>query len=341
MVFDDAQVGVDVATDKQIVRFGFHAVVVMQNKEVLLLIDSSVRWSLTGYARPPRGCIRQSALAVALFSLTRWRCPCTAAHYGGLGLLLVVSYEFRMILFLLLAEDHEEDGGNADDDADEDVNRQRFAKDQCADQDCRYGFESAQNRRFSRTDKACGKGYRQHGYHSREDSQADEIQHVRSGVYALQHRCSVNKQVCQKSDSAYHQAIEREHVFGDMFDTLRAVDDHQIDGITQSGHRRENNAEPVNLSSGGGPTEQNHSRNRGGYRQPYLPFGIDMQADHDKRHKDRIQINERRRQPRRNEPVRLEEKDTAGGEQTAEHNQQPHFPPVDAERLMPERHPET
>ena len=83
-----------------------------------------------------------------------------------------------MILFLLLAENHEEDGGNADDDADEDVDRQLFAKDQCADQDCRYGFESAQNRRFSRTDKACGKGYRQHGYHSREDSQADEIQHV-------------------------------------------------------------------------------------------------------------------------------------------------------------------
>ena len=94
MVFDDAQVGVDVATDKQIVRFGFHAVVVMQHKEVLLLIDSSVRWSLTGYAHLPRGCIRQSALAVALFSLTRWRCPCTAAHYGGLGLLLVVSYSF-------------------------------------------------------------------------------------------------------------------------------------------------------------------------------------------------------------------------------------------------------
>ena len=43
------------------------------------------------------------------------------------------SYEFRMILFLLLAEDHEQDSGNADDDAGEDVHRQRFAKDQRAD----------------------------------------------------------------------------------------------------------------------------------------------------------------------------------------------------------------
>ena len=94
MVLNYAEVDVDIATDKQIVRFRLHAVVVMQHKEVLLLIDSLVRWSLTGYARPPRGCIRQSALAVALFSLTRWRCPCTAAHYGGLGLLLVVSYSF-------------------------------------------------------------------------------------------------------------------------------------------------------------------------------------------------------------------------------------------------------
>ena len=242
---------------------------------------------------------------------------------------------------LLLAEDHEEDGGNADDDADEDVHRQRFAKDQRADQDCRYGFESAQDRRFRRTDKACGKGYRQHGYHSREDSQTDEIQYVRSGVYALQHRRSVNNQVRQKSDCTHHQTIEREHVFGDMFDTLRAVDNHQINGVTQSGHGRENNAEPVNLYSGGRPAEQDHSRNRGDYRQPYLPFGIDMQPDHDKRHKDRIQINEGRCQSRRNEPVRLEEKDTAGGEQTAEHNQKTHFPSVDAERLMPERHPET
>ena len=228
---------------------------------------------------------------------------------------------------LLLAEDHEEDGGDADDDAREDVHRQRFAKDQRADQDS--------------PDKACGKGYRQHGYHSREDCQTDEIQHVQSGVYALQHRRSVDEQVRQKSDGTHHQTIEREHVFGDMFDTLRAVDNHQINGVTQSGHCRENNAEPVNLCSDGGPAEQDHSRNRGGYRQPYLPFGIDMQPDHDKRHKDRIQINERRRQPRRNEPVRLKEKDTAGGEQTAEHNQQSHFPSVDAERLMPERHPET
>ncbi len=242
---------------------------------------------------------------------------------------------------LLLAEDHEQDGGDADDDAGKDVHRQRFAKDQRADQDSRYGFESAQNRRFRRTYKACGKGYRQHGYHSREDCQADEIQHVRRGVNALQHRRSVNKQVRQKSDGTHHQAIEREHVFGDMFDTLRAVDNHQIDGITQSGHCRENNAEPVNLSSGGRPAEQDHSRYRGYYRQPYLPLGIDMQPDHDKRHKDRIQINEGRCQPRRNETVRLEEKDTTGGEQTAKHNQQAHFPPVDAEGLMPEHHPET
>ena len=242
---------------------------------------------------------------------------------------------------LLLAEDHEEDGGNADDDAGEDVHRQRFAKDQRADQDCRYGFESAQDRCFRRTDKACGKGYRQHGYHSREDCQTDEIQHVQSGVYALQHRRSVDEQVRQKGDGSHHQTIERQHVFGDMFDTLRAVDNHQINGVTQSGHRRENNAEPVNLCSGGRPAEQDHSRNRGGYRQPYLPFGIDVQPDHDKRHKDRIQIDEGRCQPRRNEPVRLEEKDTAGGKQTAEDDQQAHFPPVDAERLMPELHPET
>ena len=40
MVLDDAEVGVDVATDKQIVRFCLHAVVVMQHKEELLLIDS-------------------------------------------------------------------------------------------------------------------------------------------------------------------------------------------------------------------------------------------------------------------------------------------------------------
>ena len=132
-----------------------------------------------------------------------------------------------MILFLLLAEDHEQDGGNADDDAGKDVHRQRFAKDQRADQDCRYGFESAQDRRFRRTDKACGKGYRPHGYHGREDCQTDEIQHVRSGVYALQHRRSVNKQVRQKSDGTHHQTIEREHMLGDMLDTLRAVDNHQ------------------------------------------------------------------------------------------------------------------
>ena len=242
---------------------------------------------------------------------------------------------------LLLAEDHEEDGGNADDDTGEDVDRQRFTKDQRADQDSRYGFESAQDRCFRRSDKACGKGYRQHGYHSREDCQADEIQHVQSGVYALQHRRSVDEQVRQKGDGSHHQTIERQHVFGDMFDTLRAVDNHQINGVTQSGHRRENNAEPVNLCSDGGPAEQDHSRYRGYYRQPYLPLGIDMQPDHDKRHKDRIQINEGCRQPRRNEPVRLEEKDTAGGKQAAEHNQQAHFPSVDAEGLMPEHHPET
>ena len=135
--------------------------------------------------------------------------------------------------FLLFAEDHEQDGGDADDDAREDVHRQRFAKDQRADQDCRYGFESTQDGCFRRSDKACGKGYRQHGYHSWEDSQADEIQHVRSGVYALQHRCSVNKQVRQKSDGTHHQTIEREHVFGDMFDTLRAVDNHQINGVKE------------------------------------------------------------------------------------------------------------
>ncbi len=40
MVLDDAKVGMDVATDKQIVRFRLDAVVVMQHKEELLLIDS-------------------------------------------------------------------------------------------------------------------------------------------------------------------------------------------------------------------------------------------------------------------------------------------------------------
>ncbi len=40
MVLDDAKVGMDIATDKQIVRFRLDAVVVMQHKEELLLIDS-------------------------------------------------------------------------------------------------------------------------------------------------------------------------------------------------------------------------------------------------------------------------------------------------------------
>ena len=44
MVLDDAKVGMDVATDKQIVRFRLDAVVVMQHKEELLLIDSRRLW---------------------------------------------------------------------------------------------------------------------------------------------------------------------------------------------------------------------------------------------------------------------------------------------------------
>ena len=37
MVLNYAEVDVDIATDKQIVRFRLHAVVVMQHKEELLL----------------------------------------------------------------------------------------------------------------------------------------------------------------------------------------------------------------------------------------------------------------------------------------------------------------
>ena len=300
----------------QVLPVGLRFVVVVDNK--LRAAVEAAEAQCTTLCRPYRGFAEFVGLGLFLFrgvvrfnvreqtalraDTPRNSYPPAAPHPSLVALGLCIrrrSYEFRMILFLLLAEDHEQDGGNADDDAGEDVHRQRFAKDQRADQDCRYGFESAQDGGLRWTDKACGKGYRQHGYHSREDCQTDEIQYVRSGVNALQHRRSVNKQVCQKSDSAYHQTIEREHMLGDMFNTLRAVDDHQIDGITQSGHRRENNAEPVNLCSGGGPTEQDHSRNRGGYRQPYLPLGIDMQPDHDKRYKDRIQIDESRCQPQR------------------------------------------
>ena len=51
MVLNYAEVDVDIATDKQIVWFCLHAVVVMQHKEKLLLIDSCGCKQSSLYAR--------------------------------------------------------------------------------------------------------------------------------------------------------------------------------------------------------------------------------------------------------------------------------------------------
>ena len=126
-------------------------------------------------------------------------------------------------------QDHEDDGGHADGDADGHPEGQGLSEQQGADEDGRQGFEHAQDGGLGRADVAGRNRQREQGNHRGDDGQAQEIPPIGEGVDPFQHPSALRCADDGEQQGAGDQRIERDRMFGRVPDAFAPVHDHQIE----------------------------------------------------------------------------------------------------------------